>query len=205
MGKRDPRVDAYVATSADWAKPILNHIRGVVHEACPDVEETMKWSSPSFMYKGMMCGMHAFKARCMFGFWKATLVLDGYDNMSDAIRHFGNLTKVSDLPSKKVMTAYIHKAMTLNENGVAVQRKARAKAKLLRVPADLAAALKKNKAAKDAFDGFSPSHKNEYVEWIAGAKQDETRKRRLQTAMEWIARGKSRNWKYARPSHKRPS
>ncbi len=99
MGLKDPRVDAYIKKAADWQQPILNHIRDVVHEACPDVEETMKWSSPSFQYKGMMCGMNAFKERVMFGFWKATLLFEQYDNMSDAIRHFGHLKTVSDLPS----------------------------------------------------------------------------------------------------------
>jgi len=197
MGLKDPRVDAYIKKAPDWQQPILNHIREVVHEACPTVEETMKWSSPSFQYKGMMCGMNAFKERVMFGFWKATLLFEQYDNMSDAIRHFGQLKKVSDLPSKKVLTGYIHKAMALNDDGVKMPSKPRAtKAKLLRTPSDLTAALKKNKKAEQAFQSFSPSHKNEYVEWITEAKQDATRTRRIETAIGWMAEGKSRNWKY---------
>jgi uncharacterized protein YdeI (YjbR/CyaY-like superfamily) len=196
MGRKDPRVDAYIQKAADWQQPVLNHIREIVHDACPDAEETMKWSSPSFTYKGLLCGMQAFKARCMFGFWKAPLVLDDVAKGNRTYRYFGDLTKVSDLPSRKVLTDYIRKAMALNENGVAIARKPRAKAKLLRMPGDLAAALQKNKKAQKAFEEFSPSHKNEYVEWITAAKADETRQRRLETAIGWIAQGKSRNWKY---------
>jgi len=171
MAIKDPRVDAYIKKAADWQQPILTHIRAVVHDACPDVQETMKWSSPSFQYKGMMCGMEAFKERVRFGFWKGMLIFDGYDNVGDAFKHFGDLTKVSDLPSKKELIALIHKAMALNDQGVKVPAKPRAaKAKLLRVPAALAAALKKNKKAQQAFDAFSASHKNEYVEWITEAK-----------------------------------
>src|SRR5262245_24220202 len=197
MGVKDARVDSFIRKTPDWQQPILNHIRDVVHEACPDVEETMKWSSPSFQYTGMMCGMNAFKERVTFGFWKATLVFEEYDNMRDAIRHFGDLRKVSDLPSKKILTGYIHKAMALNDNGVKMPSKPRAaKAKLLKMPDDFVAALKKNKKAQKAFDEFSPSHKNEYVEWITEAKQEATRTKRLQTAITWMEEGKSRNWKY---------
>ena len=64
-------------------------------------------------------------------------------------------------------------------------------------PPDLAAALKKNAQARATFDGFSPSHKKEYIEWIVEAKRDETRQRRLSQAIEMLAEGKTRNWKYS--------
>lgn len=196
MGARDPRVDAYIAKSPDFAKPILAEIRRVIHEACPDVEETMKWSTPTFIYKGMLCGMASFKAHCTFGFWKSTLVL-GAGASRDAAGQFGRLTKLSDLPSRKILAGHIHKAMALNEDGVKMPSRSRAvKARPLKVPNDFASALKNNKTAKKAFDAFSPSHRNEYVEWIDEAKRDETRKRRMQQAIEWITKGKSRNWKY---------
>ena len=163
-----------------------------MHAACPDCVETVKWSTPAFDYKGAMCGMAAFKAHCMFGFWKAPLVLGG----SHPHRRFRNLRSVADLPSKKEMTALIHKAMALNDDGVVVARAAREKKAPARVPADLASALAKNKKARTAFTAFSPSHKREYVEWITEAKRDETRQKRVETAMKWIAEGKSRNWKY---------
>ena len=195
MGKTDPRVDQYIAKSADFAKPILTHLRKVVHAACPDVEETMKWSAPHFDYKGMMCGMSAFKSHCAFGFWKSSLVLDG-PGSRDAMGHFGRITSVRDLPSDRVLTGYIKKAATLNDAGVKVARKPPQPNKPLRVPADFAGALKKKPAARKAFDAFSPSHRREYVEWITEAKTDATRQKRLAPAVEWLAEGKSRNWKY---------
>ena len=138
MGKTDPRVDQYIAKSADFAKPILMHLRKVVHAACPDVEETMKWSAPHFDYKGMMCGMSAFKSHCAFGFWKSSLVLDG-PGSRDAMGQFGRITSVRDLPSDRVLTGYIKKAAKLNDAGVKVARKPAPPKKPLSVPADFAA------------------------------------------------------------------
>jgi uncharacterized protein YdeI (YjbR/CyaY-like superfamily) len=197
MGKRDPRVDAYIEKSAGFARPILTHLRATVHGACPDVEEAMKWSFPHFLYKGMLCSMAAFKQHCAFGFWKGSLVLDGAGD-GDAMGQFGRITKASDLPPKKVLVGYIKRAATLNDQGVKVVKKTKRPASALRIPADLAAALKKNKQAQGAFTGFSPSHKREYAEWIGEAKSDATRARRLRTAVEWIANGKTRHWKYLR-------
>ena len=195
MGKTDPRVDQYIAKSADFAKPILTHLRKVVHAACPDVEETMKWSAPHFDYKGMMCGMSAFKSHCAFGFWKSSLVLDG-PGSRDAMGHFGRITSVRDLPSDRVLTGYVQKAAKLNDAKVKVARKPAQPKKPLSIPADFAGALKKKPAARKAFDAFSPSHRREYVKWITEAKTDATRQKRVATAVEWLAEGKSRNWKY---------
>jgi uncharacterized protein YdeI (YjbR/CyaY-like superfamily) len=195
MGKRDPRVDAYIATAADFAKPILTELREIVHAACPDCEEAMKWRSPTFMYKGMLCGMSAFKEHAVFGFWKGPLVVEEQTG-DNQYRVFDRLTKLSDLPSKKVLTGYIKKAMALNDAGVTIKKAPRAPAKPIVVPKDLAAALAKNKKAKAAFDGFPPSHKREYLEWITDAKREETRSRRLQTAIAQMAEGKPHNWKY---------
>jgi uncharacterized protein YdeI (YjbR/CyaY-like superfamily) len=191
MATKDPRVDAYIEKAADFAKPILREIRARVHGACPDCEETMKWSTPAFEYKGPMCGMAAFKAHCMLGFWKAALVVGG----ADPHNRFRQITSVADLPARKEMAALIRKAMALNDEGVVVER-ARTKKAPARIPADFASALQKNRKARAAFDGFSPSHKREYVEWITEAKRDETRLKRVQTAVQWIAEGKARNWKY---------
>jgi len=198
MGKRDPRVDAYIAKSCDFAKPILAHIRDTVHGACPDVEEAMKWSNPAFIYKGILCGMAAFKQHAVFGFWKNSLVFGDSTKSANPMEQFGRLTKISDLPPARTLSAYVRKAARLNEEGVKVARKPKAAPKPIRVPADLAAALKKNKKAVAAFGSFSPSHKREYIEWMTDAKSDETRARRLAQAVEWIAEGKSRNWKYER-------
>lgn len=197
MGSTNPRVDAYIAKSADFAKPILMRIREIVHEACPEVEENIKWGVPAFDYKGMMCGMAAFKQHCTFGFWKGSLIFPDKRDM-DGMGQFGRLTKVSDLPSKRELTGYIRKAMKLNEEGIKVEREKKPKKPDIPMPADLRAALRKNKKAHDAFEAFSPSHRREYLEWITEARTEATRERRLNTALEWIADGKSRNWKYQR-------
>ena len=198
MGKRDPRVDAYIAKSAEFARPILTTIRETVHASCPDVVEEMKWSFPHFTYKGMLCSMASFTHHAAFGFWKAELVL-GRGKERDAMGHFGRLTKPSDLPSKTVLAGYVKTAAALNDAGVKVPRAPkRAAPKAVKVPSDLTAALKKNKKAQSGFGAMSPSHKREYVEWITGAKSDETRGRRLAQAIEWMADGKARNWKYER-------
>jgi uncharacterized protein YdeI (YjbR/CyaY-like superfamily) len=198
MGTRDARVDAYVAKSAEFARPILNHLRDVVHAACPDVEETMKWSFPHFTYKGMLCHMAAFKEHCAFGFWKGSLIVEnGEGDVEKAMGQFGRITRLSDLPSKKVLSGYIKGAMKLNEDGVKTPSRAKPKvSKELVVPDDLARALEGNAAARAAFENFSPSHKREYVEWLTEAKTEATRTRRLETALEWMAEGKSRHWKY---------
>jgi uncharacterized protein YdeI (YjbR/CyaY-like superfamily) len=198
MGKRDARVDAYIGKSAEFARPILMHIRELVHAGCPEAEETIKWSHPNFLYKGMMCGMAAFKEHCAFGFWKHSLVVGKEDGEpKEGMGTFGRITKISDLPSKKVMTGYIKTAMKLNEDGVKNPARVRpAKPKEVVVPDVLAKALRGNQKARATFEKFSPSHQREYIEWITEAKTDATRERRLQTALEWMAEGKPRNWKY---------
>lgn len=197
MGTRDKRVDAYIARSADFARPILEHVRDIVHEGCPEVEETIKWGFPNFQYKGMLCNMAAFKEHCTFGFWKASLVLDAADRRSDeAMGQLGRIARISDLPARKKLVAYVKKAKELNDAGVKVAKRAAKSKPALEPPADLLAALKKNKKALATFEKFSPSHKREYIEWIVEAKTDETRQRRLAQAVEWMAEGKPRNWKY---------
>lgn len=197
MAARDARIDAYIAKSAEFAKPILNHLRDVVHAACPEVEETMKWSFPHFMYKGMLCSMASFKEHCAFGFWKGSLVLGNNGKAEEAMGSFGRITKLSDLPSKKVLSSYIKAAMKLNDDGVKSPTRTKSKEpKEVVVPDDLASMLQANKKALETFEKFRPSHKREYIEWINEAKTEATRSRRLQTAIEWMAEGKPRNWKY---------
>ena len=197
MGKRDPKVDAYIRKAAPFAQPILTHIREIVHAACPAAEEAIKWSFPHFLYKGMLCSMASFKQHAAFGFWKGSLVTGG-PRSADAMGHFGRITQLSDLPSKRVLSGYVRKAAALNDNGVKQPRAPRRAAKPVKVPADLTAALARNKKARAAFDALSPSHRRAYVEWMTEAKTGETRGRRLAQAVEWMAEGKSRNWKYER-------
>jgi uncharacterized protein YdeI (YjbR/CyaY-like superfamily) len=195
---KDPRVDAYIEKSQPFARPILKHIRKVVHAGCPGVEETMKWSAPHFDYKGVMCGMAAFKEHCAFGFWKASLLGVAGQKSREAMGQFGCVKSIKDLPPEKELLALVKAAARLNEEGLKVPRAKKPPKAELSTPPALTAALKKNKKAQAAFDAFSPSHRREYVEWIAEAKQEATRERRIATAIEWLTEGKSRNWKYQR-------
>ncbi len=199
MGTRDPRIDAYIEKSAPFAQPILRRLRDVVDAACPDAVEAVKWSMPHFTYKGsILCGMAAFKNHAVFGFWKGSLIVDD-PKARTAMGQYGCLTKVSDLPGRKVLEGHVRKAMELTDAGVKAPRDKTKKPRMpLRVPTDLKEALAKNKKARDFYKDFSPSHKREYLEWITEAKQPDTRKRRLAQAIEWMAKGKSRNWKYQR-------
>ena len=201
MPSKDKRIDAYISQSAEFAQPILNHIREVVHEGCPEVQETIKWGMPHFEHKGIMCGMASFKEHCAFGFWKGSLVIDAKEIKSvDAMGQFGRITSLKDLPPKKLLVSYVKKAAELNEAGIKnpSRVKQRAEKKELVVPDYFTAAVKKNKKAFATFDGFPYSKKKDYVEWVTEAKTDETRARRLKTAVEWMAEGKARNWKYER-------
>lgn len=199
MTAKDPRIDAYIAKAAPFAQPILKHLRKLVHAACPDVVETMKWSFPHFDHKGIMCSMVAFKQHCAFCFWKAALMFPagktGVEN--EAMGHFGRITSLSDLPADKTVIGYIKKAAYLNQTGVKVPPRHKSKAKKELVTPDyLTAALKKNKKALATFESLSYSHRKEYVEWLTEAKREDTRRQRLATAIEWMAEGKPRNWKY---------
>lgn len=199
MGIRDPRVDAYIEKQKDFAKPILLHIREVVHALCPKAEEQIKWGMPFFMYADApLCQMAAFKEHAALGFWKAALI-DGMphnsNNGGESAGNFGRLKTVKDVPSRKALAPLIKAAMKLNEDGVVVPKKKEAKPELA-APQELTAVLAKNKKAKAAFEAFSPSHRREYIEWIMEAKREETRAKRIAQAVEWMAEGKSRNWKY---------
>ena len=199
MPAKDPRVDAYIGKAAPFARPILKHLRKLVHTACPRVDETMKWSFPHFDYNGMMCSMAAFKQHCAFGFWKGALIFAGGKTGSEdeAMGHFGRITSLADLPAENVLIGYIKKAAQLNEAGVKnpSRPKPRIKKELV-VPDYLAAALSKNKKARTTFGNFSYSKKKDYVEWLTEAKREETRQQRLATAIQWMSDGKPRNWKY---------
>lgn len=196
MPSVDPRVDAYIEKSADFAKPILTHIRKLVHKACPDIQETMKWSMPHFDHKGTVCHMASFKQHCAFGFWKQSLLeQDAFPAEKTAMGSFGRVTSVKDLPADKVMISLIRQAVELNEKGIKVAKKPVDRKELV-VPEDLTRALAKNKAARSTFDKFSYSHKKEYVQWITEAKTEVTRNKRLATTVEWLSEGKGKNWKY---------
>src|SRR3954464_13986909 len=150
MPSKDKRVDAYIDKSADFAKPILRELRAIVHEGCPEVEETMKWSMPFFLYKGILCNMASFKEHCAFGFWKASVVLDPKDNKSkDAMGQLGRITSIKDLPPRRVLLGYIRKVMHLRDDGVPApsRNKPRSEKKDLTIPDYFMSAVQKNKKA----------------------------------------------------------
>ena len=197
MPEKDPRIDAYIDRSADFARPVLTHLRKLIHKASPKVSETIKWSMPAFEYKGLVCSFAAFKQHCTFGFWKQSLMeKDAFAAEKTAMGSFGRIASKKDLPPDDVIIKLVRQAVELNENGVKVEKKKPAAKKELVIPDYLTAALKKNKAAQKTFEGFPYSCKKEYVEWITEAKTDATRDKRLATTLEWLAEGKRRNWKY---------
>lgn len=193
MARKDPRIDDYIKKAQPFARPILKHLRKIVHAGCRGCEESIKWRSPFFEYKGPVCFMAAFKQHAVFGFWKGKLIF-GKEHKG-AMGQFGRLMSINDLPSDNELIGYIKKAAELNQRGVSRKRPARGTQKL-GVPADFRNALARNAKARKTFENFSYSNKKEYVDWVSDAKRDETRKRRLQTAIEWIAAGRPQNWKY---------
>ena len=199
MPTRDPRIDDYIARAQPFARPILTRIRKAVHAGCPGAVETIKWGMPAFEYKGPLANMAAFKAHCTLGFWKASLMKSvPAAKRHDAMGQFGRFESVADVPSETALVRIVKEAVALNDAGTKVARKRGAPKPPPKAPPYLLAALRKDEKAVAAWAAFPPSHQREYIEWIGEAKTDETRTRRLETAVGWIAQGKGRNWKYAR-------
>lgn len=202
MGKKNPKIDAYISKAADFAKPVLKHLRALVHKACPEVEENVKWGMPSFEYKGMLCVFASFKQHCTFGFWKASLMKDAKillgKESHTAMGNLGRITSLKDLPKDSIITGWIKEAMKLNDAGIKLTKDKPRKydKKDLEVPKYFTEAVKKNKKAFSTFEKFSYSARKDYVEWVTDAKTEETRSSRLKQSIEWMAEGKPRNWKY---------
>jgi hypothetical protein len=196
MPTLDKRVDSYIQKAPDFARPILTELRARVHASCPDVVETVKWRMPSFEYKGILCGMAAFKKHAVFGFWKHNLVVADDSKANMAMGSFGKLVELEQLPKKTEFARLVKKAMKLNDDGVKAVRNKTAKKKPIAMHPAFQKALAGNAKARAQFEEFAPSKQREYMEWISDAKADETRERRLKDAILWISQGKSRNWKY---------
>ena len=192
------KVDAYIAKAAPFARPILEKVRAAFHAGCPDIEERLKWGVPSFEKQGLVGGIAAFKAHASFGFWRGAEL----DDPQGILRAKGTasfmaekFTDLSQVPPEKILVDYVRRAVALNLAGPAKRAKKPAKPPP-KVPADLTKALKTSPNARATFEGLAPSHQREYVEWLTEAKRPETRAKRLATTLEWLAAGKSRNWKY---------
>ncbi|MBS0445664.1 MAG: YdeI/OmpD-associated family protein [Proteobacteria bacterium] len=196
MPKTDPRVDAYIAAAAPFARPVLEHLRAIVHAACPDTEETIKWRFPHFMHGGrILMGMAAFKEHCALGFWYGREAA-AQGKGAEAMGQFGRIASLKDLPAKTVLRACIKDAMSHIDAGTSRVQKAATPRPALDTPDDFATALVTAPAARKTFESFAPTHRRDYVEWITEAKRPETRAQRIAQSLEWLAEGKRRNWKY---------
>lgn len=202
MAITDARIDDYIQKSAAFAIPVLKKLRELVHKACPDVQETLKWSMPHFEYKGsILCSMASFKQHCAFGFWLSSKMNDphGFLTITErtAMGNLGQIKSTADLPTDKIMIAYIKEAMRLIDSGEKLSKKNPVPGTgTIEIPDYFRKILKKNKMAWQHFEAFSYSQKKEYIQWISEAKTEATREKRMETALEWISEGKGRNWKY---------
>ena len=202
MEQYDPRIDAYIEKSADFAKPILIHLRKLIHQAAPQISETIKWGFPHFDYKGTVCSMASFKEHCAFGFWKSSLLTDLHrilqKESGEAMGQFGRIKSIADLPEDEVLACYIMEAVTLNEKGIKALKKIEAAKAIIETPQYFQDALSDHPQAKATFENFSNSHRKEYIMWFEEAKTEATRNKRIATAIEWLTEGKGRHWKYER-------
>lgn len=205
MATKDPRIDEYIARAQPFAQPIMSKLRALVHQACPEVTETIKWGMPSFDYKGAYFSFAAFKEHCAGGFWKAKLLNDPENYLGvrknqggEAMGNMGRITSLKDLPPDEVLLDFLMQAKKLNDDGIKLAKPKATPKKELPLPQELVFKLNKNKKARDTFENFAPSHRREYILWIEEAKTEATRNKRIETTVEWCAEGKSRNWKYER-------
>jgi uncharacterized protein YdeI (YjbR/CyaY-like superfamily) len=202
MSKLNSKVSEYIAKSADFARPILNHLRALIHSTCPDAEEDIKWGTPHYGYKGdHLCMMAGFKNHCSFSLYKAEMMKDkAIQESVKAGKKFGYMDKIKsidELPAEKVLAAYIKEAMVINESGIKkVRPESDQPKKVFVVPDYFEKALKANAKANRVFNEKSDSFRKEYIVWIAGAKTEDTRQKRIEQSLEWIAEGKGRFWQY---------
>ena len=196
---RSKQVDDYIAQAAPFARPILRHLRQLIHRGCPEAEESIRWNHASFSYRGkLFAGLGTFKAHATFGFWHRDMekiLAQAGLHTDDAAGLLGRLTSLNDLPNDRTMLRFIKAAVALQDSGKPARAVRKSKPELP-VPPLLADALRQNRRAAAAWEKFPPGAKRDYIEWITEAKRDETREQRLLTTIEWVGEGKRRNWKY---------
>jgi len=202
--KTDPRIDAYITGAAPFARPVLKHLRSLVHRVCPESEEVIKWHMPMFSLEGkLFCALGAYKEHCrfmIFGPEVRSLIKTGGHGSAGGMDSFGKLTSLGDLPNDRQIAKYLKFAAERIAQGKSPMSRGRRRTPkpALKVPAAFAGALKRNTAAETTFASLSPFRQREYLEWITGAKREETKTRRIAQAILWLADGKSLNWRYER-------
>jgi uncharacterized protein YdeI (YjbR/CyaY-like superfamily) len=205
MEQYDHRIDAYIGKKPAFAQPILNHLRQLIHSVSPEITETIKWGHPFFEYEGTLANMACFKEHISFGLWSSSGIQDPHGVMhrageKESSGNFGRITKLTDLPADDILKDFIRQGMALNIKGEKSPARKAAALKppkaAIETPDYFAGALEENLKAKAAFEAFSPSHKREYLEWIIDAKTEPTRQKRIETTLELLVEGKSKNWKY---------
>jgi uncharacterized protein YdeI (YjbR/CyaY-like superfamily) len=193
---REPRIDAYIAKSQPFARPILEKVRERVHAVLPGVEEAIKWSMPAYIFDGKIILITAaFKAHAALNFWRGQELKSTHATVG-AMGQFGKIRSVDELPLDAELDKLIGDAAEVARNAPAPRKTKHPPKPAPELHAEFAAALDKAPKAKATMDSFPPSYRREYLEWVAEAKQDVTRKKRIATAIEWLSEGKRRNWKY---------
>lgn len=191
----DPRIDAFIAKAQPFAQPILSHLRDAIHRACPHMAETIKWGRPAFENEGRIVAvLGAFKAHASLTLWKMG---EAIGRGEEGAGRFGQLTSLADLPDDAELIRIIQATASARAESAPPKPKKAPRAELP-VPEELAGALAQAAVAKATFDAFSPTNRRDYCEWIAEAKKPETRAARVAQAVEWLAEGKTRHWKYQR-------
>lgn len=203
MHRANPKIDEYIGSAPAFAQPVAAHLRFLLHTACPRVVETIKWGIPHFDCHGeMMCVFAAATRHCSFTFLKQEIMSDPRLRANPGLpaqkRFLGKLTSLSDLPQDPELVAFIKEAMVLNEQGVKLPERESKGSKEVAVPEEFARRLNADSAARDVFEAKPQSFRKEYLLWIADAKTDTTRQKRIDTSLEWIAAGKGRFWQYAK-------
>lgn len=199
MATKDPRVDDYISEAPAFSRPILTHLRKLIHQGSSEITETIKWGSPFFEYKGLLCGFAAFKAHCSLFFWRDIDLGDTFKKQADPKTGTGRVEKVTslaDLPKDQVLVACVRSAVEQRDAPRAKKKQVREPVKEVAPPADLKKALAPNDKAAAAFKALAPSHRREYISWVIEAKRPETRAKRIETAVAWLGEGKRLNWKY---------
>lgn len=194
--------DQYIDLQADFARPILQHLRTLIRSACPDGIEEFKWNFPHFTYKGViLCHLGAFKSHLSVGFWLSA-IMDDPDGIlqtseRESMGNLGRIKRMEDLPAPEVLVRYVHHAMDLIDQGRKLPSvKEKPKDRTLSIPKILETMLDANPKAKGTFESFSYSAKKDYTLWIDEAKTEATKIKRATQAVEWLEEGKKRHWKY---------